>query len=120
MMKMSTDIQRVWMDPAAHEKLWAWVGLAKGEVSMLGLVEEFDGEPCVTDIFLVKQTCTPASTDMDLPHLDVTLGTYRENVRRIRPSANLFEVSALTGVGMDVWVKYLESLVNPGPTSADG
>jgi len=64
-MKTTTDIQPVWMDPVAHEKLWAWTRLAKGEVSMLGLVEEVEGQPCIADLFLVKQTCTPASTDMD-------------------------------------------------------
>ena len=64
-MKFTTEIKRVYMDPVAHEKLWAWVRLAKGEVSMLGLVDENDGQPCITDLFLVKQTCTPASTDMD-------------------------------------------------------
>ena len=64
-MKFTTDIKRVYMDPVAHEKLWAWTRLAKGEVSMLGLVDEVDGQPYITDMFLVKQTCTPASTDMD-------------------------------------------------------
>jgi len=64
-MKLTSDIRRVWMDPAAHEKLWAWTRMAKGEVSMLGLVEEIEGQPCISDLFLVKQTCTPASTDMD-------------------------------------------------------
>ena len=64
-MKMTTDIRRVWMDPAAHEKLWAWTRMAKGEVSMLGLVDEVEDQPFITDLFLVKQTCTPASTDMD-------------------------------------------------------
>jgi len=39
--------------------------MAKSEVSMLGLVDEVDGQPCIADLFLVKQTCTPASTDMD-------------------------------------------------------
>ena len=64
-MKLTTDIRCVYMNPAAHEKLWAWTRLAKGEISMLGLVEEIEGQPCIVDLFLVKQTCTPASTDMD-------------------------------------------------------
>jgi len=63
--KCSANIKNVWVDPVAHEKLWAWTHLARGEVSMLGLVEEHDGVPCITDLFLVKQTCTSASTDMD-------------------------------------------------------
>ena len=64
-MKLTTDIRTVYMNPAAHEKLWAWTRLAKGEVSMLGLVKEIEEQPCIANLFLVKQTCSPASTDMD-------------------------------------------------------
>ena len=64
-MKYASGIHQVWIDLAAHEKLWAWTRMAKGEVSMLGLVEDGDGGPAITDLFLMKQTCTGASTDMD-------------------------------------------------------
>ncbi len=64
-MKYSSPITQVWIDLAAHEKLWAWTRMAKGEVSMLGLVEDGDGGPVITDVFLMRQTCTAASTDMD-------------------------------------------------------
>jgi hypothetical protein len=64
-MKYSSPITQVWLDLAAHEKLWAWTRMAKGEVSMLGLVEDGDGGPVITDVFLMRQTCTAASTDMD-------------------------------------------------------
>ena len=63
-MKCSANIKQVWVDPVAHEKLWAWTHLARGEVSMLGLIEEHEGAPCITDLFLVKQTCTSANTEM--------------------------------------------------------
>ena len=63
-MKYTSDITQVWLDLAAHEKLWAWTRMAKGEVSMLGLVEDGDGGPAITDLFLMRQTCTAASTDM--------------------------------------------------------
>lgn len=61
----SRSIQQVWISPEVNERLWNWVDMAKGEVSMLGLVEECEDGPCITDVFLVKQTCTAASTDMD-------------------------------------------------------
>jgi len=61
----SQSIQQVWLDPAVSEKIWNWVDIAKGEVSMLGLVEECEDGPLVSDIFLVKQRCTSASTEMD-------------------------------------------------------
>jgi len=64
-MKLTTGILRIYIDPASHEKLWTWVSMARGEISMLGLVEEVEDQPCIADLFLVKQTCTPASTDMD-------------------------------------------------------
>ena len=64
-MKYTSAITQVWLDLAAHEKLWAWTRMAKGEVSMLGLVEDGDGGPVITDVFLMRQTCTAASTDMD-------------------------------------------------------
>lgn len=64
-MKYQSAIDQVWIDLAAHEKLWAWTRMAKGEVSMLGLVEDAPGGPAITDLFLLKQSCTAASTDMD-------------------------------------------------------
>lgn len=64
-MKFTTDIRQVWIDLVAHEKLWAWTRMAKGEVSMLGLVEDAADGPAITDLFLMRQTCTSSSTDMD-------------------------------------------------------
>jgi len=64
-MKLTTDIRQVWIDLVAHEKLWAWTRMAKGEVSMLGLVEDADSGPVITDLFLMRQTCTSSTTDMD-------------------------------------------------------
>ena len=64
-MKFQTSIQNIWIDPVPHEKLSAWTRMAKGEVSALGLIEDAQTGPVITDVFLVKQTCTGASTDMD-------------------------------------------------------
>lgn len=64
-MKYQSAITQVFIDLAAHQKLWAWTRMAKGEVSILGLVEETPGGPAITDLFLMRQTCTSATTDMD-------------------------------------------------------
>jgi len=64
-MKYQSAISQVWIDLVAHQKLWAWTRMAKGEVSMLGLVEDTADGPAITDLFLMRQTCTSASTDMD-------------------------------------------------------
>jgi len=63
---------RVEVDLHALAKFWVWVDMAQGEVSALGLVEEvFDersGNLCalrVTDLYLVRQHCTSADTEMD-------------------------------------------------------
>jgi hypothetical protein len=47
------------------ERIRHYVDLAPGEVSALGIVERDDEDLLVTDLFLPKQTCGAASTDMD-------------------------------------------------------
>ncbi|OBF21187.1 hydrogenase nickel incorporation protein HypB [Mycobacterium sp. ACS4331] len=42
-----------------------------------------------------------------VPHLDVDLDRYAENVRRVNPSATVLEVSARTGAGMSAWFDWL-------------
>ncbi len=64
-MKVQTGIRAVRIDLVARQKWDHWVALAKGEVGALGLVEDTDDGPVVTDLFLVKQVCTQASTDLD-------------------------------------------------------
>lgn len=55
-------------------------------------------------------------TKLDLvPHLDISLEKIRESVRTVRPSAEILEVSAKTGQGMDGWIAYLENLLRPAP-----
>ncbi len=63
---------KIQVDATAMQKLWLWTGLAQGEVSALGLVDEIRNEDTgaivtlkVTDFFLVKQTCSEADTDLD-------------------------------------------------------
>jgi len=46
-----------------------------------------------------------------LEHLDVDMDKYRDSLGRIHPGGRTFELSALTGDGMEGWLSYLESLV---------
>jgi hydrogenase nickel incorporation protein HypB len=46
-----------------------------------------------------------------LPHLDVDLDLLRRNVRQVNPAAELLEVSARTGEGLDRWHDWLDTLV---------
>jgi hypothetical protein len=63
---------KIQVEVVAMQKLWLWAGMAQGEVSALGLVEEILDEKTgvlsalrVTDFFLVEQICSSAETDMD-------------------------------------------------------
>jgi len=51
-----------------------------------------------------------------LPYLNFDLDLFYRNVRDINPSAELFEVSATTGEGLDQWVEWLRSVARHEPT----
>jgi len=56
---------KVLIDLPVLERIRHYVDLAPGEVSALGIVERDDEDLLVTDLFLPKQNCSSASTDMD-------------------------------------------------------
>jgi len=56
---------KVLLHPKVLEKIRHWTALAKGEFSALGLVEKNGDDLIVPEIYLPKQTCSPANTDMD-------------------------------------------------------
>ncbi len=49
----------------AHDKIMQWVHASSFEVSGFGLIEIIDGQPTVTDAFLVEQINSGAETEMD-------------------------------------------------------
>jgi len=51
--------------PQCLERIKHWTALAKGEVSALGIVKKDGDTLMVPEIYLPKQTCTPANTEMD-------------------------------------------------------
>ncbi|MCZ7581899.1 MAG: hypothetical protein M5R36_00430 [Deltaproteobacteria bacterium] len=51
-------------------------------------------------------------TKLDLaPHVPWDRAAARAAIRRVRPDAKIFELSARTGDGMDAWIDYLTELV---------
>ncbi|MBM4355533.1 MAG: hypothetical protein FJ109_17380 [Deltaproteobacteria bacterium] len=64
-MKLSAEQIRLYLLPEVEERIRHYTRLAAGEVSGLGTVEEFDGGFLVTDLYLPKQACTPAGTELD-------------------------------------------------------
>ena len=46
-----------------------------------------------------------------LPHLDFDLDLFRRNVASVNPDAEILEVSARTGEGLDAWHAWLRSVV---------
>ena len=51
--------------PQCLERIKHWTALAKGEVSALGIVEKDGDTLMVPEVFLPKQICSPANTEMD-------------------------------------------------------
>ena len=49
-------------------------------------------------------------TKVDLvPHLDFDVTAVRDALQRVMPEANMLEVSAKTGEGIDAWLRWLET-----------
>jgi proteasome lid subunit RPN8/RPN11 len=56
---------KVKIDLPVLERIRHYVALAPGEVSALGIVQRDDEDLVVTELFLPRQVCSAASTDMD-------------------------------------------------------
>lgn len=61
-MNVTAELIRLYLLPDVEERIRHYTDLAHGEVSALGLVEEFEGGFLVTDLFLPRQQCSAAST----------------------------------------------------------
>jgi hypothetical protein len=51
--------------PAAWEKLWRWIYLARGEVGGLGSIVEQPGGFIIVDCFLIDQRATDVDTELE-------------------------------------------------------
>lgn len=88
------------------------VGFDLGEQTRLGIasVPEGDDKPYkYPSIFDAVDALVISKTDL-LPYIPFNLGEYRRLVRSIKPEIRLFEISIITGNGLDTWLEWLKSL----------
>ncbi len=69
----------IYLSIKAYQKMRAWTGMAKGEVSWLGTVERMNEDGfLIDDIHLLKQVCTDANTSLD----DSAVGEFLTGIAR--------------------------------------
>lgn len=80
-----------------------------GEHEKIALISTTEGEDKPSKYpLLFHEASLIIITKMDLvPHLDWNLDLCLEHIRRVNPKAPIFQISAKTGAGMDLWVNYL-------------
>ena len=84
-----------------------------GESFKIALLSVTEGEdkPLKYPVIFHDATASVITKNDLLDHLDVDMAKYRDSLNKIHPNGRVFELSALTGKGMDSWLDYLESLV---------
>jgi len=80
------------------------------KVALLSVTEGEDKPVKYPVLFTGAPVVVMTKTDL-VPHLKWDMQACRKNIRRVRPDAQIFELSAQDGQGMDAWVEYLERLV---------
>jgi hydrogenase nickel incorporation protein HypB len=85
-----------------------------GEQHKIALVSVVEGEdkPVKYPVLFHGAAVTVITKTDLLPHLDVDIEKYRESVLRVQPGAQVLEVSAKTGDGMEAWLNYLRKLIS--------
>ena len=84
-----------------------------GENIKIALLSVTEGEdkPLKYPVIFHDATASVITKNDLLEHLSVDMDKYRDSLNKIHPNGRVFELSALTGQGMDSWLDYLESLV---------
>ncbi len=84
-----------------------------GENIKIALLSVTEGEdkPLKYPVIFHDATASVITKNDLLEHLSVDMDKYRDSLNKIHPNGKIFELSALTGKGMDSWLDYLESLV---------
>lgn len=86
--------------PASHE-----LGEHR-RVIVLSTTEGDDKPGKYPKAFRTSQVAIITKTDL-LPHLPFSVEAAREDIRDVQPEMTVFELSALSGDGMDPWCRYL-------------
>ena len=82
----------------------------KAKIAVLSVTEGED-KPLKYPVIFHDATASVITKNDLLEHLSVDMDKYRDSLNKIHPNGKIFELSALTGNGMDSWLDYLESLV---------
>ncbi|MHA1158871.1 MAG: hydrogenase nickel incorporation protein HypB [Alphaproteobacteria bacterium] len=77
-------------------------------VVILSLTEGEDKPLKYPDMFRTADLVILAKSDL-LPYLDVDIAACVDNIRRIRPSADILTLSAKSGEGLDAWYGWLRA-----------
>jgi len=77
------------------------------KIVLMSVTEGEDKPLKYPSIFYKSALLLLTKTDL-LPHLQFDLSLARENARRANPAIEILEVSALTGTGMEAWMKWLQ------------
>lgn len=81
------------------------------KVGMVSVTEGEDKPVKYPSLFSQSPVSIITKTDL-LPHLDFNITQCRQFMGQIHPGMFIFELSAKTGEGMDVWVNYLQCCVS--------
>jgi hydrogenase nickel incorporation protein HypB len=80
------------------------------KVALMSVTEGEDKPVKYPSLFVQAPVVVLTKVDL-LPHLEWDLIRCRENLRRVHPGVYVFELSARSGAGMDLWIEYLTNLV---------
>jgi len=80
------------------------------KIALLSVTEGEDKPLKYPVLFSDSPVVVITKTDL-VPHLDWDMAQCKKHIRRIRPDAKIFELSAKTGEGMGAWLDYLVGLV---------
>ena len=80
------------------------------KVALLSTAEGEDKPAKYPALFAAAPVVVLTKTDL-IPHLDWNATRCLDSLRRIHPGVYVFELSAKTGQGMDLWIDYLAKLV---------
>lgn len=89
------------------------VGFDLGEHTRLAIasVPEGDDKPLkYPSIFTETDALVITKTDL-LPYIPFDLAAFRRLVEHLNPNTHIFEVSCVTGAGLDEWVQWLQAQI---------
>ena len=79
------------------------------KIALLSVTEGEDKPQKYPVLFHDAPVCVVTKTDL-IEHLDVDLAKIKQSINAVRPKAEIFELSAKTGDGMEEWIDYLVGL----------